>query len=277
MNQKTEERSLSRRKDDFSCIGLLSAFVLFILFASGCASWQGKAEKEIPCKVAPEDITGLYGAKLTAANTPDRMRMIRLKLSPGFRSELLTDNLDDEPAIIETGQWECKDGLKVTVTLTGRKDLAYEKPQVLVFTFNADSLTAVTYDHGIWGDEVPHLARNPAAAGTVWRLVQIQYANNTAVVPEDPLKYVLILSQDGTVTVHADCNRGMGRYLLAGGSLAMRKLAYTHMICPDNSLFDQYTKALESAESCMVKDGNLFIMLQKDSGVIKFEPADLGQ
>jgi heat shock protein HslJ len=275
MDQKTEERIISRRKDDFFYMGLLSALVLYIILASGCASWLGKTEKEIPCKVAPEGIAGLYGAKLTAANTPDRM--IRLKLSPDFRSELLTDNLDDKPAIIETGQWECNDGLKVTVTLTGRKDLAYEKPQVLIFTLDADILTGVTYNRGIWGDEVPHLARNPAAAGTVWRLVQIQYANNTAVVPLDPLKYILILSQDGTVTVHADCNRGMGRYLLAGASLAMRKLAYTHMICLENSLFDQYTKALESAESCMVKDGNLFIMLHKDSGVMKFEPADLGQ
>ena len=275
MDQKTEERILSRRKDDFFSTGLVSALVLSIILASGCASWLGKTEKEIPCKVAPESIAGLYGAELTAANTPDRM--IRLKLSPDFRSELLTDNLDDKPAVIETGQWECNDGLKVTVTLTGRKDLAYEKPRVLIFTLDADILTAVTYNRGSWGAEVPHLVRNPAAAGIVWRLVQIQYANNTAVVPEDPLKYVLILSQDGTVTVHADCNRGMGRYLLAGESLAMRKFAYTHMICPENSLFDQYTKALESAESCMVKDGNLFIMLHEDSGVMKFEPADSGQ
>ena len=127
MNQKTENRILSRLKDDFFYIGVLSALVLYIILASGCASWQGKPEKEIPCKVAPEGIAGLYGAKLSAVDTPDRM--IRLKLSPDFRSELLTDNLDDKPAIIETGQWECKDGLKVTVTLTGRKDLAYEKPQ----------------------------------------------------------------------------------------------------------------------------------------------------
>ena len=130
MDQKTEKRILSRLKDDFFYMGLLPALVLYIILASGCASWQGKAGKEIPCKVAPEGIAGLYGAKLTAANTADRM--IRLKLSPDFRSELLTDNLDDKPTIIETGHgmqgWLKGDGH----TYRKEGDLAYGKPQILI-------------------------------------------------------------------------------------------------------------------------------------------------
>ncbi len=256
-------------------IGLLSFLVFSLLIMSGCSLWQGKAAKEMPCLIAPERIEGLYGTKLTSADSPGRM--IRLKLSPGHHSEMITDTLDGKPALIENGQWECRLASTVTVKLTGRVGQKYEKPEVINFTVDGDSLSAIQYDKDKWGSIDLRLERNPEVTGIVWRLVQIQYANNTALVPEDPSKYTLILSQDGTVTVRADCNRGMGTYLMAGPWLVMRKLAYTHQICLDNSLFDPYTKALEAVSSCMFREGNFYIMLQTDSGVMKFEPAVVGQ
>jgi hypothetical protein len=256
-------------------VGLLLFLLFSLLITSGCSLWQGKAAKEMPCLVAPEHIEGLYGTKLTAADSPGRM--VRLKLSPGHHSEMITDSLDGKPALIENGQWECRYVSTVTVKLTGRIGQIYEKPEIINFTIDGDSLSAIQYDKDKWGDEGLRLERNPFVTGIVWRLVQIQYANNTAIVPEDPSKYTLILSQDGTVTVRADCNRGMATYLMAGPWLVMRKLAYTHMICMENSLFDPYTKALEAVSSCMFRDGNFYIMLQTDSGIMKFEPAVIGQ
>jgi heat shock protein HslJ len=246
-----------------------------IILMAGCASWWGaKEEKKVPCPTVPSAIAGVYGAVLQGTETPGRM--VRLKLFPDYRSEMITDPPGNKPAVIETGQWDCRSGSKVKVTLKGRKDLAYEKPVVLVFSMDADGLTAVTYDRGAWGETPPRLTRNPAVTGRVWRLSQIQYADNTALVPEEPSKYTLVLSQDGTVTVRADCNRGMGRFTMAGTYLNMEKFIYTRMICPENSLFDQYTKALEAAASCRITNGELFITLRKNGGTMKFDPAKAG-
>lgn len=253
-------------------IGLLAVLAFFAILLDGCSLFKGSASKEPACLVAPEHLVGLYGTKLPSADSPGRM--IRLRLFPGTRAEMITDFMDSRPALIENGQWECRSST-VTVQLTGRIGKAYEKPQVIKFTIDGEGFTPFQYDRDDWGDAGMHLDRNPAVIGTVWRLVQIQYANNTAIVPDDPGKYALILSQDGTVTVRADCNRGMGAYLMAGPWLLMRKHSYTRMICPENSLFEQYTKALETAASCMLKDGNLYIRFQQDSGVMKFEPAKL--
>jgi heat shock protein HslJ len=276
MNKEIKTRPQVKPKINSRCFRLLSFLVLsMLLIANGCSLWQGKAVKEMPCLVAPEHIEGLYGTRITTAGTPEKM--IRLKLSPGHHSELITDSLDGKPALIENGQWECRHASTVTVLLTGSMGQAHEKPEVIDFTADGDSLSALQYDKEKWGNEGLRLERNPAVTGIVWWLAQIQYANNTALVPEDPSKYALILSQDGTVTVRADCNRGMGTYLMAGPWLVVRKLAYTHMICMGNSLFDPYTKALESISSCVFRDGNFYISLQTDSGVMKFVPAALGE
>ncbi|HVN71567.1 MAG TPA: META domain-containing protein [Desulfomonilia bacterium] len=254
---------------------LLSLLMLTILLSSGCALWKAEEEKAPPCIAPPEGLAGRYGSKIPSADGSGRM--IRMKLLADHRLEMATDYLDDKPDLIENGKWECRDGIRVIITLTGNRGKTYEKPLRLVFILDGDGLTAVEYNHDAWGEAAPHLVRNPTVTGTVWRLAQIQYANNTALAPDDPAKYALILSQDGTVTVRADCNRGMGTYLMAGNYLVMRKLAYTHMICMENSLFDQYTKALESAESCAIHEGDLYITLQTDSGIMKFEPAELGE
>jgi hypothetical protein len=271
MDQKRRYPVQGEVQRNIQCRVLLSALAFFIFLASGCALWKGKEEKELPCLVTPERIAGIYGTKLSSADSPGRM--VRLKLLSNHRAEMLSDYLNDKSAIHEIGQWECRQGPKVKVVITGRMDSAYEKPVNFTFAVDPDGLTATQYDRDTWGDQGLHLTRNPMVTGVVWRLMQIQYANNTAVVPDDPSKYALVLSQDGTVTVRADCNRGMGSFLLAGTSLKMQKFTYTHMICSESSLYDQYTKALETAGSCLIRDGDFYIMLQMENGVMKFEPA----
>lgn len=243
---------------------------VIILASAGCASWfKGEEDKVSP--VIPEGTWGVFGAKVPAADSQDRI--VRLRLTRDRRAELLQDFLNDLPPVIETGTWDYLYGKKVRLTLSGRQDRAYEEPVVMTFAVDADGLTAVTFDPDIWGETGLHLVRNPPVSRPVWRLLQIRYPDNTAIEPEDPSKYALVLSADGTATVLADCNRGMGTFLMAGNALIMRKMAYTHMICPDNSLFDQYTSALQEASSCSLRDGRLSIYFQADSGVMEFEPA----
>src|SRR5436190_16606994 len=47
-----------------------------------------------------------------------------------------------------------------------------------------------------------------------WRLVELQSPEDRigVVRPDDPTKYQLTLSEDGSATLRADCNRGKGRW-----------------------------------------------------------------
>ncbi len=269
----TDRKRMNPGKDYFPT-GMISILVIAALFLSGCALFRERTDKEPSCLVAPEHLVGLYGTRIPSAGPP--VQMIRLRLLPGSRADMITDFPDGKHSLIENGQWECRSST-VKVKLTGQVGKKYEKPEIIMFTIDGEGLTPFQHHRDSWGSEDIRLERNPAVIGIVWRLVQIQYANNTAMVPDDPAKYALILSQDGTVTVRADCNRGMGTYLMAGPWLFMRKYSYTRMICPENSLFDHYTKALETAESCTLRDGNLYVTLRGNSGVMKFEPAKLAE
>ena len=268
----TKGRNVSARRRDLVPFLAPVLALCFILVMTGCASWF-RGEEDMVCPVVPEGTWGVFGAKVPSADSPGRM--VRLRLTQDRRAELLTDFLNEEPPVVETGTWDYRFIRKVRVTLTGRQDKAYEEPVVMTFAVDDHGLTAVTFDPDVWGEEGLRLMRNPSVSLPVWRLLRIRYADNTALVPEDPSKYALVLSADGTVTVLADCNRGMGTYLMAGNALVMRKLAYTRMICQENSLFDQYTSALKDASSCRLRDGRLTIYFQADSGAMEFEPADI--
>ncbi|HQI81323.1 MAG TPA: META domain-containing protein [Deltaproteobacteria bacterium] len=244
---------------------------LFIMAAAGCVSWFTPEDPDRVCPVVPEGTMGVYGTKLPAADAA--ARLVRLKLAPENRCELTTVFLDDTPAVIETGTWDYIMGRRVRVKLTRREGAVYEKPSVIIFAAESGRLTAVRYDREEWGDEGLILVRNTTVTGPVWRLMQIRYPDNTALAPENPSRYALILSQDGTVTVVADCNRGMATYLVAGTALHMKDFAYTRMICPENSLFDPYTEALREASACTLKDGRLTIWFRSDTGSMEFEPA----
>lgn len=254
---------------------IVLALALLALMSAGCASWFRGDDEDRVCPAVPEGTWGLFGARLPAADTPGRM--VRLKLSQDGQAEFLTDFLDGKPPVVETGAWDYRYGGRVRVTLTGRQDRAYKEPVVITFTADADGLAAVRYDVRLWGEQGLRLVRNPSVSRPVWRLLQIRYADNTALAPDDPARYALVLSADGTVTVLADCNRGMGSYLMAGTALVMRSLVYTRMICPDGSLFDEYTAALQDASSCALKDGRLFIRFQADRAYMEFVPAGEGE
>jgi heat shock protein HslJ len=109
--------------------------------------------------------------------------------------------------------------------------------------------------------------------GTLWRLIELRGADGAVVKPDDPEKYTFELESDGRVGVRADCNRGMGRYALEGGTLTFTVLAYTKAMCPPGSLYDSYTQALEKTASFAIKDGALTLTLAADAGAMTFEPA----
>jgi len=245
-------------------MGAIAIILAEGILMGGCAS-QVK-DVAVNSTVYQQDVAGTYGTILPAADS--KGRAIRLALQADGRAELTLDFLNDRPVVMEVGRWESdKDG-RVVVTLLDRDR---ERPRIFAFALQDGELTVIEYDRSDWGREGFRLQRQPEVTGRGWRLVQIRLQKDIIVVPSDPGRYTLELGADGRVAALADCNRLMGRYILAGKSLTFQRLASTRAMCPPGSLFTQYSKSLESAVSCQLRDGILTIGFA-DDGEMVFEP-----
>ena len=110
-------------------------------------------------------------------------------------------------------------------------------------------------------------------AGTSWQLVEISSMDDSTDVPDDPSRYTLELGADGSVSILADCNRGMGSWSSEGSSrLTFGPLATTRAMCPPGSLSDTYVAQFEYVRSYVLKDGHLFLATMADGSIIEFEP-----
>ncbi len=89
---------------------------------------------------------------LPAASSPGRQ--MNLILFEDGSVQWLTDFLNDEPQIVELGDWVENDDGSLTVTLSGRPDREYEEPQVVTFELDDDgTLTATEYDVEVYGND----------------------------------------------------------------------------------------------------------------------------
>jgi heat shock protein HslJ len=245
--------------------------LLCLVHLSGCAGWFKGGEKEGVCPVVPDGVWGAFGARVAVKGGSSFM--VRLRLSAKGRAEMLTLAEGVAHELVERGTWEYRFGRKVRVVVGQEGPSKTETPLVLAFRFEEDALVLLDADPDLpWARDL-RLVRNTAVSGPVWRLLGIGRPDGTRIAPGNPSRYALVLSPDGTATVLADCNRGMGDYVLAGTAIVMRGLAFTRMICGDDSLFDEYTSALGGACSCRRQGDRLVITYDGDRGRLEFEPA----
>jgi heat shock protein HslJ len=111
-----------------------------------------------------------------------------------------------------------------------------------------------------------------ALAGTRWRLVSLTMEGQTA-TPDDRMKYTLSFDKKGFVAIHADCNRGRGRYVDPSGALEINKVTLTKAHCAPGSIADQFARALGFTQSYTIRDNNLLLALVRGSDTLRFEPS----
>jgi para-nitrobenzyl esterase len=110
-------------------------------------------------------------------------------------------------------------------------------------------------------------------AGTQWQLVDIQYMDDTVIKPDASGKYALRFSNDGSVSIKADCNMLGGSYTYTSPSgLEFGPLRSTMAFCGDKSLYNRFTKDMPFVRSFVIKDGNLHLALMADGGIYQFSP-----
>ena len=244
---------------------VLLVITLLACLATGCATTEPKPE-EIALL-----LTGTYGLRLPGDAGPSRVK--HLRLSADYKAEMKTISFKGKAAATETGQWAVQPDGSIIVMLTGKEGRQYEKPIIVVFVLQEKGLEAMAYDRDVWGGGEIVFERQPEITGIVWLLQEIRYIDDKVVRPDDPSKYSLALTEDGAVTVQADCNQGAGTYILAGTSISFKNMAYTRAACPPGSRAYQYVRALDTAATCGMDDGHLLIGMGMNSGVMRFVPA----
>lgn len=106
----------------------------------------------------------------------------------------------------------------------------------------------------------------------VWLWQRTEYNNDTVVTVNEPSKYALAFQPDGALTVQADCNRGMGRYLLDGSRVTLTLGAMTLGLCPSGSQSDVFLRDLRDVASFVMDGEHLVLNLRVDGGNMVFAP-----
>jgi heat shock protein HslJ len=109
-----------------------------------------------------------------------------------------------------------------------------------------------------------------ALAGTTWRLTSLTMDGKTA-APDDRMKYTLSFDKKGYVAIHADCNRGRGRYMDPSGALEINKVTLTRAHCAPGSIADQFARALGFTQAYTIQNGNLLLALPGNGDTLHFE------
>lgn len=108
--------------------------------------------------------------------------------------------------------------------------------------------------------------------GTTWALERIMRADGSLAVPAEPERYTLTLLEDGSAIVRADCNQGVGRYVLEGARLDLAPFATTKMLCAAGSLDVAFLVHLNATVRYRL-EGERLVLEADGGGALWFTPA----
>jgi heat shock protein HslJ len=111
----------------------------------------------------------------------------------------------------------------------------------------------------------PPMAAQPDLVGGAWHW---QGPVGGPSAPRDT--YTLEFTGDGRLVVRADCNRGAGRYVIAGSDrLTLSAIATTKMGCPPGSLDTAFLRDLAEVESYRF-EGEALRLATRGGGAMRF-------
>jgi len=104
-----------------------------------------------------------------------------------------------------------------------------------------------------------------------WEWVSFQGMDDSFTEVADPSRYTLQIRED-RASVVADCNRGTGGVSIEESSLQFTPFAVTRMACPPDSMGDRYLRYLGDVRSWVIANGDLYLSLVADGGIMRFRP-----
>jgi heat shock protein HslJ len=109
--------------------------------------------------------------------------------------------------------------------------------------------------------------------GIQWQWAELTETDpaSQSVVP-DPENYVLVLNDDGSANIKADCNQLQWTYTLDGTSLTFSTLGPSTMaFCGDDSLDQLFLSKLGMGGTVSVEDERLVLELNENAGRMVFD------
>ena len=90
---------------------------------------------------------------------------------------------------------------------------------------------------------------------------------------DDPDRYTLTLSDDGSFQANADCNTVGGTYVTDGDEITLSPGPSTLAACPEGSLADRFVSLLPTVSTFSVDEDDLDLHLDEQAGTMTFEAA----
>lgn len=121
-------------------------------------------------------------------------------------------------------------------------------------------------------DGTPALRFGARLDGVVWEWVEFAGGNDETLRPADPSAYTVAFVNRGDFAVRVDCNSGGGTSTVDLGAIDLRLEVITEAVCADPELDRSFLGMLEEAASFIVREGDLYLGLPADAGILRFAP-----
>lgn len=126
------------------------------------------------------------------------------------------------------------------------------------------------------GEAVTPEEQTYALPDTKWELIEVSDSSGAASIPKrvDAGIYTVAINADGTVTFRLDCNRGFGKWRIAGdnsamsGNISFFDIGVTKALCPPGSISDEVTSAISRFDAYQIADS--LLSLSADNGAIVY-------
>lgn len=121
-----------------------------------------------------------------------------------------------------------------------------------------------------WADDSGRSSKSSALVGPVWEWEAFLGGDDSTLTPADPSDYTIEFSEEGSVSVEADCNSGSGTYEEDGGSLTIELGGVTLASCEPGSLSDRFLRDLGFVRTYVLEGRRLSLNLLADAGDMRF-------
>ena len=110
-------------------------------------------------------------------------------------------------------------------------------------------------------------AKPAAVKGVQWGLLELNDKVIDRNAGDIAGRFTLTLGDDGRIGGKGDCNTYFSAYTLNGEKIDITGIASTRMLCPNQSLEDQYFRTLESAVKANI-DGRFLILMNSEGKIV---------
>ena len=119
------------------------------------------------------------------------------------------------------------------------------------------------------------LRLRPALTGVIWSWQKFAGGDGEVIRPDNPDQYTVEFLPEGKLAIQADCNRAIGTYTVDDPAIDLVVGGVTRMLCEPESLMDRFLRDLDEVNSHVFRDGNLYLALPLDSGILELTPRSI--